>query len=664
MCQCLYYFKIIIMFKSLFCNSLIFFCLLGSSLVFGQHNIKSPNGKLVVSVVQDKELHISVDYLGTTLVEHMVTDFITKGEGSLIASSRFKKPITSSEEREIEVVVPTKDKVITDHYHQLTLQYDSFDFEIRCYDNGLAFRYVTKLGPKNIEVIDERLDFDIRPEYTCYLPEEKGLISHFENSFKALATADIVSKTIANLPLLFTKENGPSISYTESNVYDYPNMFLQKNTSGFSSMFPKVVLKMGKGKRDRDEIIDTEADYIAKTTGNRAFPWRVFMVSPTDKDIISNNLIYQLASPLKLGNVSWIQPGKVAWDWWNANNIDGVDFESGLNTETYKYYIDFAAKYGLEYIILDEGWSKTTLNVKEPNADIDIEELVQYGKEKGVGIILWSLWRPLDQDMEGILDIFKDWGVKGVKVDFIQRADQYVVNFYERLAQKAAERHLLVDLHGAYKPSGLRRAYPNVINYEGVRGLENCKWEDKITSEHELTLPFTRMTAGVMDFTPGGLDNVHKENFVARFNRPMVMGTRAHQVAMYVIYEAPLQMLSDTPSTYYRENETTTFISKIPTTWDKTVVLEAKISDYLLLARRNGDSWYIGGMTDATPRAFTIDFSFLDEGSYSLSVFRDGVNSDKNAKDYTMEERTINHDSKMDIRLNKSGGWVAILTKK
>lgn len=652
------------MFKNHLTNKLLILIVLWSMNSFGQHSIKSPDGNLIASIKADNILHLNISYMDNTLVEDITSDLIIDGRESLLVSSKFKIAKTSSKNNTIEAVIPTKNRVIKDTYNQLILSYNHFNFEIRAYNNGIAFRYITKLGKQAIKITNEKLHFEIQPEYTCYLPEEKGLISHFENYFEVVNTSNISSGTIANLPLLFTKKNTPAITYTESNIYDYPHMFLQKTKTGFNSLFPKVILKTKDGKRDRDEIIDTEANYIAKTSGNRAFPWRVFMISPKDSDIITNNLVFQLAAPLKLKDVSWIHPGKVAWDWWNANNIDGVDFKSGINTETYKYYIDFASKYNLEYIILDEGWSKTTTNVKEPNPNINIQDLVHYGNSKNVKIILWSLWRPLDQDMDAILEKFEQWGVKGVKVDFIQRADQYVVNFYERLAKKAAEHHLLVDFHGAFKPSGLRRAYPNVINYEGVKGLENCKWEDKITSEHELTLPFTRMTAGILDFTPGGLDNVHKENFIDRFERPMVMGTRAHQVAMYIIYEAPLQMLSDTPSNYYREKETTAFISKIPTVWDKSLVLYAKVADHIVMARKNGDTWYIGGMNDETPKDFTIDFSFLDASNYHIKWMQDGVNSNKNAKDYTIKENTINRTSKMDIRLNKSGGWAAIITKK
>ena len=510
------------------------------------------------------------------------------------------------------------------------------------------------------------MNLQLGKDYTCYLPEEESLISHFENYYEKLPTSAIESGTIAALPTLFTNEKGISFSVTESNLYDYPNLFLEKTESGFKSKFPKYVLKTQKLKagQDRLEAIEEAAPFIAKTKGKREFPWRVFMIAENDKEIIENNLVYQLASPLKLKDPSWIKPGKVAWDWWNANNVYNVDFKSGINTETYKYYIDFASEFGLEYIILDEGWSKSTLNVMEPNEDIDMEELTAYAEAKNVGIILWSLWRPLDENMEALLSKYEAWGIKGVKVDFIQRADQYVTNFYERLAKSAAAHHLLVDYHGGMKPSGMRRAYPNIINYEAVKGLENDKWEDLITPEHDLTIPFTRMTAGILDYTPGGMDNAHKENFAVRFDRPMTLGTRAHQIALYTIFEAPLQMLADTPSSYYENRESAEFISKIPVVWEETKVLDAKIGDYLIIARKNGDSWYVGAITDDSARTFEIDLSFLDDNTnYQLDWIEDGKNSDKVAKDYAKKSAKLTSEDKIEIKMNKGGGWIGIFTR-
>ncbi|MFC6859558.1 glycoside hydrolase family 97 protein [Zunongwangia atlantica] len=647
-------------------TKILFIAILGVfTNVFSQEEITSPNNHIKIEIEHDNELYLKVYLNNEELIEKVNPKMEFTGGKSFGAGDKLKNLSTKTVDEEIEAVVPVKSKLIRDHYNLLKMSFKNYDFEVRVYNNGWAYRFVSKLKGE-IEVLDEQMNLQLGKDYTCYLPEEESLISHFENYYEKLPTSAIENGTIAALPTLFTNEKGISFSVTESNLYDYPNLFLEKTENGFKSKFPKYVLKTKELKpgQDRLEAIEEAAPFIAKTKGKREFPWRVFMIAENDKEIIENNLVYQLASPLKLKDPSWIKPGKVAWDWWNANNVYNVDFESGINTETYKYYIDFASEFGLEYIILDEGWSKSTLNVMEPNEDIDMEELTTYAEAKNVGIILWSLWRPLDENMEALLSKYEAWGIKGVKVDFIQRADQYVTNFYERLAKSAADHHLLVDYHGGMKPSGMRRAYPNIINYEAVKGLENDKWEDLITPEHDLTIPFTRMTAGILDYTPGGMDNAHKENFAVRFDRPMTLGTRAHQIALYTIFEAPLQMLADTPSSYYENRESAEFISKIPVVWEETKVLDAKIGDYLIIARKNGDSWYVGAITDDSARTFEIDLSFLDDNTnYQLDWIEDGKNSDKVAKDYAKKSAKLTSEDKIEIKMNKGGGWIGIFTR-
>ena len=393
------------------------------------------------------------------------------------------------------------------------------------------------------------------------------------------------------------------------------------------------------------------------------FPWRVFIISENDGDLVESDLVFKLSRPLAIQNTNWIKPGRVAWDWYNANNIYGVDFEAGLNTQTYKYYIDFASNYGLEYVILDEGWSKSTTNIMEPSDQIDIQELVRYGKTKKVGIILWTLWKPLNENLEEILKLYKKWEIKGIKVDFMQRADQFMVNYYKKVVKEAAKNQLLVDFHGAFKPAGLRRAYPNLLSYEGLKGNENNKWSDIITPEHNVTLPFTRMVAGPMDFTPGAMSNAQKDNFQISWNRPMSLGTRCHQVAMYVVFESPLQMLCDSPSAYLKEKETTTFISKIPSVWDEIKVLKAKVGDYIIIARRKGKTWYIGGMTDWTGRDFEIDLSFLPSGTFKMEIMKDGTNAHRFAEDYVKETKKVTNKSRVKIKMAQGGGWAAIISK-
>ena len=370
----------------------------------------------------------------------------------------------------------------------------------------------------------------------------------------------------------------------------------------------------------------------------------------------------ELAEPCRIEDTSWIKPGKVAWDWWNANNVYGVDFKAGINTETYKYTIDFASRYGIEYVILDEGWSKTD-DLLSVNPDINMEALLSRAKEKGVGLILWVVWKTLDDQLDEALDLFEQWGVKGIKVDFMQRDDQWMVNYYWRIAREAARRHLLVDFHGSYKPCGLRRAYPNVLTREGVRGLEHVKWSNHPTPEHNVTLPFIRMLAGPMDYTPGAMINAQEKDFRPIFNRPMSMGTRCNQLAMYVVFESPLQMLADSPSNYLKEDGCMDFLSHVPTVWDETVVLDARVADYVLVARKHGEEWYVGAMTDWTLREMTVDFSFLNEGSYIMDMYRDGVNADRFGNDYERIVRTISRGDRMTIGLAPGGGWAARITR-
>jgi alpha-glucosidase len=474
----------------------------------------------------------------------------------------------------------------------------------------------------------------------------------------------VSSGRLASLPVL-VETAGPKVLIAESALLNYPGMWV-KSSGGktLNGTFPPYALESPlEPNSDRDAPVTKGADYIAKTKGKRSFPWRILAIARKDGDLITNQLVYQLAEELRIKDPSWIKPGKVAWDWWNANNIYGVDFRAGVNTETYKYYIDFASRFGIEYIILDAGWYKLG-NLLDVVPEMNVEELIAYGKKKNVGIILWVVWKTLDDQLDVALDQFEKWGAAGIKVDYMQRDDQEMVNYYWQIAAEAAKRKMLVDFHGAYKPSGLRRAYPNVITREGVKGLEHNKWSREITPKHNLTLPFIRMVSGPMDYTPGAMTNAQPDNFRIIFNRPMSMGTRAHQVAMYIIYESPLQMKADSPSNYLKDSECTEFISRIPTTWEETRVLEACVGEYLLLARKNGSFWYIGAMTNEKIREFILDLSFLDDGDYSAEIIQDGINADRYASDYNKINRTISKGDSLKIKLAPGGGWAAILNPK
>lgn len=629
------------------------------------YKILSPNGKIKL------ELNISDEITWNVSLNEVPV--IAPSSLSLEVNDKVlgKEPKVRSDKAEkiretITPVVPLKSKTVENHYNSLLLNFKgNYEVAFRVYDDGVAYRFQTAFKD-DIEVNRESLRVNFPAGYQIYFPEEESYISHYERTYLDTTLSSISEERFCSLPTLLSSEEGVNVLITEASLVDYPNMFLY-GTGGnaLTSEFPKVVLETSPNpvRADREEKITKNAAYIAKTKGTRNFPWRVFTITSNDGDIVESNLVFKLSRPSTLDQTDWIKPGKVAWDWYNANNLYGVDFRAGLNTETYKYYIDFAAANDLEYIILDEGWSISTTDLTAPNPHLDLEELIAYGKGNDVGIILWMLWKPLDQNMESLLDQFAAWGAKGIKVDFMQRADQDMVNFYERVAKESAERKLLVDLHGAYKPTGLHRAYPNVMTFEGLKGAENNKWSKANTPDHNLTLPFIRMVAGPMDYTPGVMVNANEKGFRAIFDTPMSMGTRCHQLAMYVVYESPLQMLADSPTNYYREPESTKFIAEIPVIWDETRVLEAKVSDYILMARKKDEKWYVGAMTDWTPREFNLDCSFLGEGNYSIEIMQDGINADRNANDYQRITKKITKDSVLQLTLAPGGGWAAIIEK-
>jgi alpha-glucosidase len=638
---------------------------LWNAATFGKdYLLTSPDKKTKVKVSVAKDIQWSVVRNGESLVEPSALAMTLSNGKQLGINPSIAGTSTQSVNQNITAVVPIKNRVIPDVYNELKLQFKgNYSVSFRLYNDGAAYRFETNLDDKSIEVKNETADFNLAGNYRVYWPLENdpNFQSHYEATWKDTVVTGIPNTQYGYLPLTFTTPKGTKLVITEADLFDYPNMFLYGSSGKkLTSAFPPVILK-SETKGDRDLVITQKAEYIAKTTGKRTYPWRTLLIGD-DKSLLENEVVYKLSAPNILKETNWIKPGKVAWDWWNANNIYGVDFKAGLNTATYKYYVDFASEYGLEYIILDEGWSKATTNIKESAPEIDMVELVKYAKSKNVDVILWALWNTLDKDVEGTLDIYKRWGVKGIKVDFMARGDQYMVNYYERVAKACAERSLLVDYHGAFKPAGLNRKYPNVINFEGVKGLENNKWSDVITPTHDVILPFTRMVAGPMDYTPGAMINANPKNYKAIFTEPMSQGTRAHQVAMYVVYDGPLQMLSDNPSNYLKEPECTRFISRFPTVWDKTIALQAKSGEYVAIARKNGKNWYIGAMTNNDARNLDFSTAFLDGKNYKVEILQDGINADQHAADYKIVSRNIKAGDKLEAKLAPGGGWAAILT--
>ena len=529
----------------------------------------------------------------------------------------------------------------------------------------------------DIVVVDEEADYNFSSDHTAFAPYvnskkatfEEQFMNSFEQPYVHEPITKLNSERLMILPFLVELDGGKKLCITEADLEDYPGMFLNNSTDKpvlkpVFAPYPKV--KKQGGHNNLQMLVEEREDYIAKTSGTRAFPWRVFVVSENDKQLADCDMVYRLASPCRLQDVSWVKPGKVAWDWWNDWNIYDVDFRAGINNETYKYYIDFAAEHGIEYVILDEGWSvNMAADLMQVIPEIDIPELVNYGKSKKVGIILWAGYHAFDRDMEKVVKHYSDMGVKGFKVDFMDRDDQEIIDFLYRGAETCARYKMMVDYHGICKPTGLQRTYPNVINYEGVHGLENMKWAEKTYDMplYDVTIPFVRMVAGPMDYTQGAMRNAIRKNYAPIYTEPMSQGTRCHQLATYVIFESPLNMLCDNPSNYNREPECTEFIANIPTVWEKTVALDGKVGEYVAIARLHGDNWYVGALTNWDAREVELDLSFLGDGNYKLELFKDGINADRAACDYKKEVIPVPTDRKVKVKMAPGGGWAAKIYK-
>ncbi len=654
-------------------------------------NLTSPDGTIKVAVTVDKEVSYSVSVDGKEVLMPSRLSLQIDKKLDLQHKPKVVEVKRRSVDQVLEPEVRVKSATIRDHFNEMTLVFDNqYAVAFRAFDNGVAYRYETSL-PDQVTVNAELVEYVVGPDSHVYYPEEDGFYSHNERSYIYQPIGAIGKKKLASTPALVAT-GAVKLLITESDLRDYAGLWLLGNGKdrlvGTLPGFPlaKEILNPNTMKPfpspdgpgpDRNEPITKRADYLAKTDGTRTYPWRVLGIAKQDGDLITNQLTYQLAEPNRIGDVSWIKPGKVAWDWWNANNLFGVDFAAGVNTETYMYYIDFAAEYGLEYVILDEGWYPLgDLLGSLPN--MDVPALIAHAKSKGVELILWTSWMTLRDQFEPALDRIAELGAVGIKPDFFQRDDQEMVNFYWQIAEEAAKRHLMVDFHGAYKPTGLRRTYPNVISREGVKGLEWNKWSYDSTPEHNTTLPFIRMAAGPMDYTPGAMRNAHgpksfvpvdpnagvTQDFNIRFERPMSQTTRVHQMAMLTVFESPLQMLADTPTNYQREHECTEFMSKVPSVWDETRVLGGAVGDFIAVARRHGDDWFIGAMTDENGRDLSIDLSFLGDGDYDMVIFQDGVNSNRWAEDYKKVTKTVTSADKLTASLHKAGGWTARLTAK
>ncbi len=645
----------------------LFFCKTSLGAESESFQLTSPNGKLIAKIELKDKIYYSLAYDGRQLIDPSpigmeLQNGVVLGKDPVVQKSQSR---TVNEEL---VPIYGKRRVIKDHFNELTLTLRAdYTLIARMYDEGFAYRFgTTKKG--TILVKEEEASFNFSGNYTVWSAHDsKDSFQHAYEEFYTRSTLAKFPDTKAMLPILVQTDFGVSIAITESDLEDYPGLYLVKNANkrnGLQAVFPKCPTRWEPDtERGFDLVVKERAEYLAKTKGERTFPWRIMKVATKDTQLLDTDFVYKLSDPHDENiDFSWVKPGKVAWDWWNNIGLTGVDFRAGINTESYKYFIDFAAENGIEYVNLDEGWSDQ-FDLMKLSDQINLKEIIDYGHKKGVGVFLWCIHYPLDEKLQEAMSLFKELGVRGLKIDFMDRDDQVMVNYYHRVASAAAKHQLLINFHGAYKPAGLHRKYPNVINREAVRGLEFNKFDPKgTTPELAVTIPFIRMIAGPMDYTPGAMTNAQKDNFGVSFNRPMSMGTRAQQLAMFVVYEAPLQMLADAPTAYQAEPEILEFLKKVPTVWDDTVALDGKVGDYVVIARKSGNAWYVGGMTDWKPRTLEVDFSFLGTGKYQAQIFQDGINADRIGNDYTQLAKTVCSHSKQKFKLAPGGGFVILLT--
>ncbi|MGO4770164.1 glycoside hydrolase family 97 protein [Flavobacterium sp. W22_SRS_FK3] len=634
--------------------------------------LESPNRKIKISIVINEKISWSVTHEKDLILAPSAVS-LTLDQKEVLG----KKPLLLNSKREkVNQIFDAplyKKSFVKNQYNLLVLNFkNDFSIEYRAFDDGVGYRFITK-KKKDITVKSEEVNLNFDQDYCTLMPYVRDLrnpkdpyISSFEAHYENKKISEFAKDTLAFLPFLIDFKNHKKAVFLEANLADYPGLFVTNNHSktGFESRFSKYPLQEKNGGFNNiNRLITERADYLVKTKGTRNFPWRILVISENDADLANNDMVQKLSEPSKIKDISWIKPGKVAWDWWNDWNIYNVDFKAGINTKTYKYYIDFASKNNVEYVVLDEGWSLEN-DIMKHNPNVDLEALIAYGKEHNVGIILWSSWMALTKNTAGIFKNYADLGIKGFKVDFLDRDDAKMVNSVYDIAQKAAYHKLLLDFHGMYKPTGIQRTFPNILNFEGVKGLENNKWtpNDDVPL-YDCTIPFIRMLAGPMDYTPGAMRNATKSEFKPSHSNPFSQGTRSHQLALYTIFEAPLQMMADSPTAYMKEQESTDFITKIPTVFDETVALDGEVGKFVSIARREANTWYLGAITNWDSRDITIDFSFLEKGKkFEAEIFSDGLNADKAPNDYKREVIIVDSNTKLKYRL-ASGGGVSMIIK-
>lgn len=634
-------------------------------------SVCSPSGKICVKIWMGKQLSYRISHNDKSIMEPSFIDLILESKQSLSTNNAIKSYSVKKVVEQIVSPVPEKRIIVPDVYNQLSLVFSQpYSAVFRVYDDGVAYS-ISTFFKDSIIIKNEVAEFCFPGQPSAYFGEihKKSNADIFHTAFEELYTLKKVDQfteaSIAFSPLLVVPQSNPKIAITESDLEDYPGMFLG-GTGSFKlrAVFAGYPLeeKVEKGLYS-SVLVTKRADYIAKTKGSRSFPWRILMIAEEDKELPSNDMVYRLASPSRVKDLSWIKPGNITDEWIIGINLFNVPFKAGLNTASYKYYIDFARRFGFDRIMMDAGWSDNN-DLFRINPGINMDTLVTYARQKGVKIAMWTLAMTLDRQLDSALTQFNNWGVDFIMTDFIERDDQKTVNFHKRIAEACAAHKIMIMYHGTYPPKGFNRTYPNAVTREGVYGSEQNMGSDKVTPTHDVLLAFTRMLAGSMDYEPGLLNNADKKSFRAIEGAVMSPGTRSHQLAMVVVYDSPIQFFSGNPSQGLLEPKFMELLGHIPTTWDETVILDAKVAEYIITARKKGNDWYIGGMSDWTPRDMTIKFDFLDDRIYKAIICKDGVNADRYASDYVVYNSMVKKNDEMTLHFAPGGGFLIKLEKQ
>lgn len=630
--------------------------------------VVSPDGRIALSVDLDQSIGYTVS-LGEKVLLSDPAIGMHLQNGQVLGEN---PKLAKKKVRQINEVIAApfhRNAQVKNECNELDLRFKgNYGVIFRAYDNGVAYRFYTTMKD-SIVIASEEFAPVFPADYPSYLSystnPKKPMAMAFQNFYTEAKLSATDAKQLAFLPMALDAGNGVKLVFSESDLEAYPGMYIQpqpekKSLKGCFAPYPK---EMGTYPwRVQDYVVSAES-YIARTQGTRTFPWRVWAISEKDTELPVNDLIYILASANRIGDTSWIKPGKVAWDWWNDWGLKGVDFKAGINTRTYKYYIDFASKHGLEYVVLDEGWyNPKSGDMLTVVPEINLPELVAYGKQKNVSIVLWTVFNVLNNQLEAACRKYADMGIKGFKVDFLDRDDQTAVERIYHIAEVTAQHHLFLDYHGFYKPTGLERTYPHIINFEGVFGMEEVKWapDEKDMPRYDVTMPYLRMMCGPVDYTPGAMRNATKKDWKPMYYTPQSMGTRAHQAACYVVYDSPFTMLCDAPTEYEKEPEYTKFIASIPVVAEETKVLDGIMGEYIVTARRVGEDWYVGAMTNWDERTVDLPLTFLaKDKKYNVEILEDGINASKRAEDYRISSRKgVDASTTISLKMSSGGGCV------